>query len=245
MAPALDATSATRSDHGAPAWLTSLPLRAVLATHDADPAPPAPPVDPPAPPAPPADPAPADPPSDPAPEGDKPLGPAGEKALREMKERARKAEAEARANAAAAKRLQELEDAQKTETERLTEAAQRAQARAAAAEQRAVASEIRALASSGFADPTDAVEALGGNAAQYVDADGVIDEAAIRDALEGLLDRKPHWRKPPAGDPVPAAPPVPRPDPSQGPRNKPAPVDYTTDKDAYDAVNRRLGVRGR
>lgn len=242
MAPAPDATSTARSASPAPAWLLRLPLRVVLGTHDSDPTPPAdpPPADPP----PAADP-PADPPADPAPEGDKPLGPAGEKALREMKERARKAEADARANAAAAKRLREIEDAQKSETERLTEAAQRAQARAAAAEQRAVASEIRALASTGFADPTDAVESLGGNVAQYVDESGVVDEAAIREALEALLERKPHWRKP-APAPVPGTPPPPappRPDPSQGSRTPPPPVNFATDPAALKAEAAKFGIR--
>jgi len=242
MAPAPDATST------APLRVLALPFRVVLSTHDDEPPAPADPpaADPPADPIPglESDPAPADPPADPGTEpGDKPLGPAGEKALREMKLKLREAERSAKANAAAAARLREIEDAQKTETERLAEAKQAAEQRAAAAEQRAVAAEIRALATDRFADPADAVEALSRDGAAFVGPDGTIDDAAIRDALDGLLDRKPHWAKPTA-TPAPTAPPAPRPDPSQGSRTPPPPVDFTTaSPEEFRAEAAKLGIR--
>jgi hypothetical protein len=246
MAPAPDATSAHPTTSPALPWLT-VPFAAALSAHD-DPAPPgdpAPPPPDPAPPAPPADPAaPSGEPAD-ADDGNKPLGAAGEKALREWKERARKAELEAKANRDAAARLKEIEDQQKSEAERLAEAAEQATARAAAAEQRAVSAEIRAQAATSFADPSDAVVALGSDVARFLGADGVSDDAAIQEALNDLLERKPHWRRAAAPPAEPAAPPAPRPDPSQGSRTKPAPVDFTKDKAAYDEVSRRLGVRPR
>jgi hypothetical protein len=251
MAPAPDATSAFHRTTSRPTCLPAMPWlqvpfrSAALATHDGDtpPADPAPPADPPADPAPSGDPAPpADPPADPA--DDKPLGTAGEKALREWKERARKAELEAKANRDAAARLKAIEDQQKSEAERLAEAAEQAKARAAAAEQRAVSAEIRARASSAFADPTDAVLALGSDMSRFVDDAGVIDEAAIQDALDGLLDARPHWRKASPAPAAPAAPPAPRPDPSQGSRPPAPPVDYLTAPDEdFRAEARRLGVR--
>lgn len=107
-----------------------------------------------------------------------------------------------------AKRAQELEDAQKSEAERLAGQLTAAQERAAKATRTAVAAKVEALAASQFADPEDAAGAL--DLASFVDEDGSIDTAAIKTELSALLKRKPHWAKAPEGPRRPA------PDRSQG-----------------------------
>lgn len=107
-----------------------------------------------------------------------------------------------------AQKAKELEDAQKSDQERLTEQLTAAQAREAKAIRVAVASKVEALASKEFADPEDAAAAL--DLAAYADADGAIDTDAIRADLADLLKRKPHWAKPDEG------PRSPRPDRAQG-----------------------------
>lgn len=107
-----------------------------------------------------------------------------------------------------AKKAQELEDAQKSESERLNEQLTSAQERASKAIRAAVASKVEALASKDFADPEDAAGAL--DLAAYVDEDGAIDSDAIRRDLTDLLKRKPHWGRPDEG------PRSPRPDRTQG-----------------------------
>jgi membrane protein involved in colicin uptake len=93
-----------------------------------------------------------------------------------------------------AKKAKELEDAQKSEQERLTEQLTAAEQRAAKAVRTAVSSKVEALASADFADPEDAAGAL--DLATYADGDGVIDSDAIKRDLAELLKRKPHWAKP-------------------------------------------------
>ncbi|MEU2674213.1 hypothetical protein ABZ622_36190 [Streptomyces sp. NPDC007164] len=107
-----------------------------------------------------------------------------------------------------AKRAQELEDAQKSEAERLGEQLTAAQGRAVKAVRTAVASKVEALAAKDFADPEDAAGAL--DLAAYVDDDGAIDSEAIKRDLADLLKRKPHWARPDEG------PRSPRPDRTQG-----------------------------
>lgn len=107
-----------------------------------------------------------------------------------------------------AQRARELEDANKSETERLNEQLTSAQERAAKAVRAAVASKVEALAAKEFADPEDAAGAL--DLAAYVDEDGVIDSDAIRRDLTDLLKRKPHWARADEG------PRSPRPDRTQG-----------------------------
>lgn len=150
---------------------------------------------------------------------DKPLGPAGEKALAEWKARAKAAEKE---RAEQATRLKEFEDRDKSEAQRLAEAAQAAEERAATATRAAVAAKVEALAAGTFADPEDAVGAL--DPAKYVDEQGVIDADAIRADLATLLERKPHWARD-------TGPRTPRPDPSQGarPSGTPGGVDEQID----------------
>ncbi|MDH6224355.1 hypothetical protein [Streptomyces sp. MJP52] len=109
-----------------------------------------------------------------------------------------------------AQKAKELEDAQKTEQERLTEQLTQAQERIRTVQQRAVRSEVRALAAAEFADPDDAHAFL--SLDSYVDDDGEIDAAAIQQDLADLLKRKPHLAKS-SGD---VSPRPPRPDRSQG-----------------------------
>ncbi|MET9950160.1 hypothetical protein ABZ135_01245 [Streptomyces sp. NPDC006339] len=107
-----------------------------------------------------------------------------------------------------ARKAKELEDAQKSEQERLAEQLAAQQEKAAKAIRTAVASKVEALAAKEFADPEDAASAL--NLPDYVDDDGVIDTEAIKRDLADLLKRKPHWAKAPDG------PRSPRPDRTQG-----------------------------
>lgn len=96
--------------------------------------------------------------------------------------------------------LQRIKDAEKTESERLNDQLERANAQIAATRQRLVKARVQALAGSSaddraaFADPEDAVGAL--ELDSYIDSDGDIDEAAIEADLQALLERKPHWAKP-------------------------------------------------
>lgn len=107
-----------------------------------------------------------------------------------------------------AKKARELEDAQKSEQQRLNEQLAEQQERAAKALRTAVASKVEALAAKEFADPEDAAGAL--DLAAYVNEDGAIDADAIKKDLADLLKRKPHWAKPEEGPRRPA------PDRSQG-----------------------------
>lgn len=106
-----------------------------------------------------------------------------------------------------ARKAKELEDAQKTEQERLAEQLRAAQEKAQAVQQRAVRAEVRALAAAEFADPDDAHAFL--DLAAYVDGEGDIDTAAIQRDLRDLLKRKPHLARD-------AGPRAPRPDRTQG-----------------------------
>ena len=124
------------------------------------------------------------------PAGDALLGPAGEKALAEWKQRAKDAEKTSRAQAA---RLQEIEDRDKTEVQKASERATAAEQRATAMVERAARAEVRALAASTFADPSDAAAFL--NLGDFVDEGGDIDSKGIEKALADLLKRKPHLGK--------------------------------------------------
>jgi hypothetical protein len=90
-----------------------------------------------------------------------------------------------------AAKAKELEDAQKSETERLGEQLTAQRERAEKAVRAAVASKVEAMAAKRFADPEDAVGAL--DLGAYVDEDGSIDVDRIRGDLDELLKRKPHW----------------------------------------------------
>lgn len=134
----------------------------------------------------------------------------------------RKHEKTAKDNAGAAKKLGEIEDAQKTETERLAAAKEAAEKRATAATERAVRAEVKAL-STEFVDPSDAESAI--TAADFIGEDGEIDTEAIKARLVEILDAKPHWRKPPP-EAKPTKPPKPKPDPGQGARGDVKPTSF-------------------
>lgn len=123
-------------------------------------------------------------------EADAPLGPAGEKALDEWKRRAKEAE---RASREQAKRLQAIEDRDKTESQKALERADAAEKRAAAMAQRTVRAEVRALAAATFADPSDAAAFL--DPSDFVDDDGDVDTKKVEKALAELLKHKPHLAK--------------------------------------------------
>ena len=84
-------------------------------------------------------------------------------------------------------------EAQKTEAQKAQEELHRWQSDAEKWRGAAVASTVRALAATDFADPDDAVRNV--DPAQYLGADGVIDEKAIATDLAKLLDAKPHYRR--------------------------------------------------
>lgn len=107
-----------------------------------------------------------------------------------------------------AAKAKELEDAQKSETQRLNEQLTQQQERAAKALRTAVASKVEALAAKDFADPEDAAGAL--DLSAYVDEDGAINGESIKRDLADLLKRKPHWARQEEGPRRPA------PDRSQG-----------------------------
>jgi chromosome segregation ATPase len=108
-----------------------------------------------------------------------------------------------------AQKAKELEDAKKSEQERLAEQLAAAQEQAAKAVRSAVAAKVEALAAKKFADPEDPIGEL--DLASFVDADGVIDTKAIGQALDEVLKRKPHWAAP-----VDTSPRVPKTDRTQG-----------------------------
>lgn len=111
----------------------------------------------------------------------------------------------------AAAELQRIKDAEKTESERLTDQLAAANDQIAKTRQRLVRSRVQALAGTptdsraAFADPADAFGEL--DLGSYIDGDsGDIDESAIEADLQALLERKPHWAKaqPPEGPRRPA-----------------------------------------
>lgn len=110
----------------------------------------------------------------------------------------------------AAAELQRIKDAEKTESERLSDQLAAANDQITKTRQRLVRSQVTALAGTAtdgraaFADPADAFGEL--DLDSYIDGDGDIDEAAIEADLQALLERKPHWAKaqPPEGPRRPA-----------------------------------------
>ncbi|MFD5916181.1 hypothetical protein ACFVYP_07025 [Kitasatospora sp. NPDC058201] len=164
---------------------------------------PTPPADPPAPAPQPGPPAPAPPaPTDP------PAPKDWQAEAEKWKALSRENETRAKANAEAAKRLAEIEETQKSETEKLADRLKAAEERASTATRQAIAAKVESLATGRFADPQDAVDALGSD---FLTDTGAVDAAGIEAALVALLERKPHWK-------ADTGPRTPRPDPSQGPR---------------------------
>lgn len=138
---------------------------------------------------------------------DRPLGPAGEKALDTWKERARTAESglkEAQSitkeRDALAAKLAEFEESTKSEQEKQLDKARKealAQGKSesdAAWATRVVKTDVRAAAREKFADPSDALAFLDLSQIK-VDDDGNTDDKAITAALDALLKDKPHLGK--------------------------------------------------
>lgn len=90
--------------------------------------------------------------------------------------------------------FERFQQANQTELERVQGDLTRWQTEAESWRKAAVGSKIQALAAESFADPTDAIAALGDQ--NFLDAGGQIDEAAIKRELDGVLKVKPHWAKP-------------------------------------------------
>lgn len=229
---------------------TMLPFRPNLHRHDTEPTPePTPAQVPPTPAPKPVDPAPTpatvDPKPTPPPTPE--VGDGGKKAIAAEREAAKAAKAAAAAAetelAAARKVIAGFEDATRTELEKAQAAATRALEQVATANRRAVTSELRSAAIGAEAlDPTDIVDFLERRADDFI-KDGVIDTAAIETEVAGLLEKKPHWKKPAVTAPVvPEKKPAPKPDPSQGPRGTSTTPDFTDPK-VYAAESARLGLR--
>lgn len=161
------------------------------------------------------DPAP-DPAADPAPEPeDKALGPAGEKALAAMKERARQAEAEKKALEA---KVREFEDRDKSELEKAQAAAARATAEAEAA--RTELARTRILAEHGLTE-----------------ADGEFLPAGTEEEMRAAASRLAARVAAPAKT-------GPKPDPSQGSGRPVTPTDFRTAPRAeLEAELAKYGVR--
>lgn len=129
---------------------------------------------------------------------DSALGDAGKKALKA--ERDARAAADKRAREAE-QQLEQLRRAQMDDNERALDDAKR-EGKAAGAKMLARGAVIAAATKAGFADPEDAVVALGDELAGYVDlATEQVDQDAIESDLSELLTRKPHWK---AGPPPPS-----------------------------------------
>lgn len=105
-----------------------------------------------------------------------------------------------------------LVEASKSDLERANEAAQRWQQETERWRQVGVSSRVQALAGD-FADPSDALTALGDKVNNYIDAGGTINDDAIKTDLAELLDKKPHWRK---ATEAPKGPRAPAPNTNQG-----------------------------
>jgi hypothetical protein len=125
---------------------------------------------------------------------------------------ARKHESTAKGNVDAAKKLADIEEANKTETEKAIAAARREAEETVRAEVRRerVLDRIEVLAAKDFADAEDARLRLGSRADEFVGKDGQVDADAVRSALEQLLKDKPHLAAKGDGRP--------RGDADQGPR---------------------------
>lgn len=113
----------------------------------------------------------------------------------DWKAQARQWEKRAKANAGKAKKWDEAEAANKSDTERLTGERDQAVARADAATTRAVRAEVRSAARDlKFQDPADALAQLGDLSA-FVDDEGEVDEDAVTKALKKIAKDKPYLLK--------------------------------------------------
>lgn len=159
-------------------------------------------------------------------EGDKPLGPAGEKAYEAEKEKRRAAMQKVRERDARIAELeQKLADANgETEDQRAQREAE--SAALAKANARILKAEVRALASGKLSDPSDALTFLDLDQFEVGD-DGDVDQQEIEEAISDLLARKPYLA-------AQSGPKSPRPDPSQGARGA---AEISTAQQFADAIN--------
>lgn len=109
----------------------------------------------------------------------------------DWKAEARKHERRAKANAAKAKKLDEIEAANKTEAEKLATDRDEALKKAAAATDRAVKAEVKSVARDlKFRDPADALRLV--DLADLADDDGNVDDAEVTKALKKIAKDKPY-----------------------------------------------------
>jgi sRNA-binding protein len=118
-------------------------------------------------------------------EQDKPLGPAGEKALAAEKAKRKEAEAKARA---ARERIAELE---RGGDEAAKEKAEIEKAAMARANQRLVRAEVKAAAAGVLTDPNDAAQFLDLSSFEVGD-DGEVDADEVKAAIADLVKKKPY-----------------------------------------------------
>lgn len=159
---------------------------------------------------------------------DRPLGEAGEKALAIWKERAKKAEAEAKRAAELEAELAKLREAQMTEQEKAIEQARREAADAAKSEvlatvnARLFTSELKAATAATLipsaqadllADPAVALKLLGFDEFPVTES-GDIDGEAISQAVSSYVEARPYLAAdgatPPSADQGPRTPPQPK-----------------------------------
>lgn len=201
-----------------------------------EPDPPAdPPVDQPV--DPPADP-PNDPPADSDPKPDKDDGKDLAAEVAKWKAMARKHEATAKANSDAAKKLADIEESQKTETEKAISEAEKRGKAAASQEfgQELAKAKFEAIAAGRIPDVEGVIEDL--NLSKFLDENGRPDVEAITASVERFVALVP----PPAAP----APPKPKPDPSQGARGEATPSNFKdVDKADFEKELEKYGLKAR
>lgn len=113
--------------------------------------------------------------------------------VEKLRKEAARYRTEAKANADAAKRLADLEEQSKSETEKAISAARKEAEESVRAEVRRerVLDRIEVLAAKDFADAEDARLRLGSRVDEFV-KDGEVDADGIKAALADLLKSKPH-----------------------------------------------------
>lgn len=143
-------------------------------------------------------------------DGDKPLGPAGEKAYEAEKEKRRAATQKVKERDSRIAELEQQLAAANGETEEQRTQREAESAALAKANTRILKAEVRALATGKLSDPSDALTFLDLDQFEVGD-DGDVDQQEIEEAISDLLDRKPYLAAQSGSK-------SPRPDPSQGAR---------------------------
>ena len=159
-------------------------------------------------------------------EGDKPLGPAGEKAYEAEKEKRRAATQKVRERDARIAELEQQLAAANGETQEERAQREAESAALAKANTRILKAEVRALAAGKLSDPSDALTFLDLDQFEVGD-DGDVDQQEIEEAISDLLARKPYLAAQSGSK-------TPRPDPSQGARGA---AEASTAQQFADAIN--------